>query len=614
MSAELADINDFIKAIPPFDTLSEDKISKLTRCIQIMYSRKGENLPPEGVKERNLYIIRKGALAYYNQDNELLSKYSEGDLCSVFLLPDKNVQISVLTEEDTLLYSISKETLDDTISDSPEARAFFGQTAAQRLKKRMEKHNEEAVVSSTLMNTQVADFYHSPAGTVDIRANIQQTALQMTSLGYSCLVVTDQGQMAGIVTDKDIRKRCVAEGVSTSMPVSDIMTNDVLTLDVNDSAYDALITMTSRNIHHLPVTKSGELAGMVTVTDLMNQEGHNAVNMASLIRKANTIKELAELSKMLPKLQIRMAKLGTTADHVGKSISAITMAFTIRLIKMAENLLGPAPVPYAWLAAGSQARQEQFAHSDQDNALIIDDAMQPEHDLYFQDLATFVSDGLAACGFIYCPGDVMATNSKWRQPQRVWHKYFTNWVETPDPKALLYSSVFFDLTTVHGDDSLLKEVRANMLEKTQKNSLFIAHLSRNALSLKPPLGFFRDFVLVENGNNEKTLDLKHNGIAPIVDLARIYALQEGVEAVNTLERLKAVSGTSSLTKSSARNLIDAFEFLGYLRLSHQARLLQAGTKPDNYLPPKAISRLEREHLKDAFKVIKTLQNNRQVTY
>lgn len=614
MSAELADINDFIKVIPPFDTLSEEKTAKLTKSIQILYSRKGETLPPEGAKERNLYMIRKGALAYYDQDNQLLSKYSEGDLCSVFLLPDKQVQISVLTEEDTLLYAVTKKALDEIIEDCPEARAHFGQTAAQRLKKRMLKHNEDAVVSSTLMNTQVEDFYHAPAGTIDANTSIQHTAMTMTELGYSCLVVTKNESMVGIITDKDIRTRCVATAINISLPVSEIMTKDVLTLDLTDSAYDALITMTSRSIHHLPVTKSGQLAGMVTVTDLMNHEGHNAVNMANLIRKSNTIKELAELSKMLPKLQIRMAKLGTTADHVGKSISAITMAFTIRLIKMAEKLLGPPPVPYAWLAAGSQARQEQFAHSDQDNALIIDDRMQPEHDYWFQDLANFVCDGLAACGFIYCPGDIMATNPKWRQTQKVWHRYFNKWINTPNPKALLNSSVFFDLTTVHGDDTLLSKVRARMLKEAKVNTVFIAHLSRNALALKPPLGFFRDFVLEENGNNEKVLDLKHKGIAPIVDLARIYALQEGIEATNTLERLKAVAGTKSLTKSSARNLIDAFEFLGYLRLSHQANLLQAGKKPDNYLPPKAISRLEREHLKDAFKVIKELQNNRQVTY
>ncbi|MDC2890129.1 CBS domain-containing protein [Psychrosphaera algicola] len=154
------------------------------------------------------------------------------------------------------------------------------------------------------------------------------------------------------MTDKDIRTRCVGEGLDPLMPVSDIMSSDVLTLDTNDSAYDALIVMTSRNIHHLPVTSNGRLAGMVTVTDLMNHEGNNAVNISSLVAKANKISELTEISKMLPKLQIRMSKLGTTSDHVGKSISAITMAFTVRLITMAENLLGPAPVPYASACCG----------------------------------------------------------------------------------------------------------------------------------------------------------------------------------------------------------------------------------------------------------------------
>lgn len=142
----------------------------------------------------------------------------------------------------------------------------------------------------------------------------------------------------------------------------------------------------------------------------------------------------------------------------------------------------------------------------------------------------------------------------------------------------------------------------------------MAHLSKNALAFRPPLGFFRDFVLIKDGENQNVLDLKHNGIAPIVDLARIYALNEGVSANNTIERLKQVAGTPSLTKASAENLIDAYEFLGLLRMEHQAKKLQLNEQPDNYLAPKDISKLEREHLKDAFKVIKTLQDSRQATY
>ncbi len=440
----------------------------------------------------------------------------------------------------------------------------------------------------------------------------------MTDLGFSCLVVVDNNtensikdHSIGIITDKDIRRRCVALGLPITSPVSEIMTTDIATIDIKSNAFDALITMTSKHIHHLPITQQGKLAGMVTVTDLINNEGHNAVNLTSIIHKANNLQELVSISKLLTKLQIKLTKLGSSADHIGKSISAITMAFTIRLIEMAEQLNGPAPVPYAWLAAGSQARQEQLAHSDQDNALIISDNLKAEDEPWFEKLAHFVSDGLAACGFIYCPGDIMATNKEWRQTQQNWQHYFDRWIDTPSPQALLHSSVFFDLTTIYGDDALLDQVRQRMLVKTQKSTLFIAHLSANALNLRPPLGFFRDFVLIQNGKHKATLDLKHNGIAPIVDLARIYALSEGIEAVNTIERLQQASGTASLSQSAGANLIDAYEFLTSVRLEHQAKQLQQGQPVDNYVSPKEISKLEREHLKDAFKVIKTLQDYRQ---
>ncbi|MGB3725376.1 MAG: putative nucleotidyltransferase substrate binding domain-containing protein [Glaciecola sp.] len=614
MSSELAEISAFLQGIPPFDTLDETAINKLTKTINIEYIRQNDSMPPNNEKRPHLYILRKGAISYYDQSHTLLSKYCEGDICSVFMLPDENFKVRVEVDEDTLLYAIAKPDLFYAIQDSEQANTFFNQTGAQRLQKRMQQYNNDAIVSSTLANTTIGDFYNSPACSVEQSLSIKETAIRMTRKSYSCLMVTHNNDMVGIVTDKDIRRRCVAEGVDIDLPVSEIMTTNVLTLDVKASAFDALAMMTSKSIHHLPVTQNGKLDGLVTVTDLMNHESQNAVNLTSLIRRAHTVDELATLSEVIPKLQVRMAKLGHSAEHVGKSISIITMALTMRLLKMAEAQFGEPPVPYAWLSAGSQAREEQMSFSDQDNALIIDDSMKPEHDTYFFNLATFVCDALDKCGFIYCPGNIMATNPKWRQPQAMWHKYFSDWVEKPEPTALLHSSIFFDLTTVCGDPTLLAQVRERMLRKTQKNSVFIAYMSRNALQLKPPLGFFRDFVLVENGNNEKALDLKHNGIAPIVDLARIYALQQGVTGVNTIDRLQQVTGTRSLSTSSAKSLIDAFEFLGQLRLNHQANLMQAGEKPSNFMHPKAISRLEREHLKEAFKVIKTLQDSRQVAF
>ena len=622
MDTELAEISAFVQTIPPFDQLPSVLLKKIISAFSICYVPKDHSLPPKQSEQRSLFIIRKGALSYRDQTDELLGKYGEGDLCTVFCQTGASSEITVVTEEDTLLYCINYHELVTLVTAYPAVINFFTQSAEQRLNNKMSQVNEDAIIASSLLNTSISQFYHTPVATIDHDSSIQAAAIKMTEHKFSCLVVVEGNitnassvsKPVGIVTDKDLRQRCIAKGLDFAKPVSEIMTANMLSIAHDSRAYDALMLMTAKRIHHLPVMKKNQLHAMVTITDLMNNESQNAVNLTHIIRKAKNVDELAETSLLLPKLQIRMAKLGTTADHVGKSISAITMAFTIRLIELAEKELGQAPLPYAWLAAGSQARQEQFAHSDQDNALIIADEMTPEDDKWFAQLATFVSDGLAKCGFIYCPGNIMATNPQWRQPQKKWHEYFRQWVDTPNPKALLNSSVFFDLTTVHGDPSLLEQVRARLLQKTKGNTLFLAHLSKNALSLRPPLGFFRDFVLIKDGENKNVLDLKHNGIAPIVDLARIYALSEGVAATNTIERLRQVAGTPSLTKASAANLIDAYEFLGMLRMEHQAKKLQANEQPDNYLAPKRISKLEREHLKDAFKVIKTLQDSRQSTY
>ena len=621
MDNELAEVTAFVSAIPPFDLLSSALLDKLVREISISYIRTNESLTNDNVDHPQLYILRKGALRYIAADNTLIEKYGEGDICSVYCSksssPYENAALSV--EEDALLYSLDYILVKRILSQQPHIIEFLEGSCEQRLHSQQSKISEDDIVASSLGNASVADFYHGPVAAISRNASIQDAAISMTEQGYSCLVVLDSVEDSealtkpqfGIITDKDIRRRCVAKGMPISNPVSDIMTSDIATLDIKSSAYEALITMTSKHIHHLPITQDGKLVGMISVTDLMNNEGQNAVNMTSVIHRAQSLDELVMTSKLLNKLQIKLTKLGANADHIGKSISAITMAFTIRLIEMAEQTLGKAPVPYAWLAAGSQARQEQLAHSDQDNALIICNSMKPEDDKYFARLGAYVSDGLAACGFIYCPGDIMATNKKWRQTANQWQQYFDEWIDKPSPAALLNSSVFFDLATIYGDQSLLEKVRTNMLEKTQRSTLFIAHMSSNALRSRPPLGFFRGLVLIQNGKHKSTLDLKHNGIAPIVDLARIYALSEGVFAVNTIERLKQCAGTKSLTKAAAMNLIDAYEFLTSVRLEHQARCLTEGLPVNSYIAPKQISRLERQHLKDAFKVIKSMQDYRQ---
>ncbi|QOL25107.1 cyclic nucleotide-binding/CBS domain-containing protein [Thalassotalea sp. LPB0316] len=614
MSSELAEIETFIGQVPPFDLLDQYSVEQLVKHLEILYVRAGEPLPPESVTKPSLFIIRKGLLAYFDNDNSLIDKYGEQDLCTVFAFANDKLDVKVRAEEDCILYCFALADILPVIETQQSVVDFLQQSAAQRLQVKVNQLAQEDVINASLSNARLEQFYQAGVETITASASIQAAAIKMTEKGFSSLVVEDVGKPVGIITDKDLRSRCIAKGVDIQAPIANIMTTAIKTIDCKASAYDALLLMNACRIHHLPVTKSGQLDGMISITDLMHYEGQNAVNITHMIRKAKTVEALEEIATLIPKLQLRMSKIGTTALNISKSISAICQSLTQRMIELAMLEIGQAPCNFAWLAAGSQARKEQYAHSDQDNALIISDEATERDMQWFTKLAEFVCHGLNQCGFVYCPGNVMAMNSTWRQKQTVWHKYFSQWIDTPEPKALMHSSIFFDLTTVYGDESLLEEVRAKMLEKSQRNTLFIAHLTKNALQLKPPLGMFRDFVLKQNGKNKKTFDIKHQGIAPIVDLARIYALSHGVEAVSTIERLEQCAGSKVLTKSSAANLIDAFQLLHQLKLQHQVMQQLEGESVDNDISPKEISRLERAHVKDAFKVIKTLQDNRQSVY
>jgi CBS domain-containing protein len=385
------------------------------------------------------------------------------------------------------------------------------------------------------------------------------------------------------------------------------MTTHVHAVEASTPGFEVLMRMTRHNVHHLPVVDGARVLGMVSATDLIRQEGANAVYLVGAAHRAGSVAALAAVGRRLPELQVQLTFAGASDRQVGEAISAVNDALTQRLLGLAVQRLGAPPVGYAWVTGGSQARREQTAHSDQDNALILSDEATPDDDRYFEALARFVNDGLHACGLAYCPGEVMASNPKWRQPRAQWRRYFDTWINAPEPMALMLSSVFFDLRVVHGDASLLETLQRENLDRSRENGIFLAYMTANALTQRPPLGFFRNIVLIRGGEHDRSFDIKLKGVMPVVNLARVYALAEGRAELNTVDRLRATAGTPALSAEGARNLEDAYGFVGTLRSRHQARALRACRPADNFVVPGELSELERAHLKDAFRVIATMQ-------
>lgn len=608
MDVELIEIREFIAGHPPFDQLPVEVLDTLPRRLTIRYLRRGSAFPPDE-QQPALSLLRSGAVEFRDDVGNLLEKLGEGD---IHVSPCESDEGELLKHgrvaEDTLLYLLPCNELQALRTRFSAFNNHFERDLRQRLQHAIHQLQQGQGASSNLMGLECSALIQRPSVTIQPQQTIREAAQRMSEEHVSSLLISEGDTLLGIVTDRDLRQRCIAEGLDSGQPISRIMTPSPHSLSQNTPAFEALLEMSRRHIHHLPIIgNDGTPCGVISASDLLHQHTLSTVALAAAIRRCDTIDALTETAQQLPELQLQLINSGMTASHLCEAITTLSDSINQRLLELAEQKLGPPPVPYAWLVCGSQARHEQTSISDQDNALLIDDALQPGDEPYFAELAQFVCDGLARCGFVYCPGEVMATNPKWRQPQKVWRNYFGHWINSPEPMALMHSSIFFDMRPLHGDKTLYQHLHQEVLERCRDNRIFLAFMTANALKHRPPLGFFRQFVLVHDGEHDDSLDLKHRGVIPVVDLARVFALSAGLPQLNTRERLQAAEQAGVLSHDGAEDLHHALEFIATLRARHQAEQHRTGEIMDNYLRPDSISRMERLQLKDAFAAIATMQ-------
>ncbi|NTW68169.1 MAG: hypothetical protein HGB21_17945, partial [Nitrospirae bacterium] len=228
---------------------------------------------------------------------------------------------------------------------------------------------------------------------------------------------------------------------------------------------------------------------------------------------------------------------------------------------------------------------------------------------YFADFALYVRDGLVKCGFPLCPADFMASNPKWCQPLSVWKKHFTGWIHHPTPEAILRSLIFFDFRPLYGDESLGVELREYLMKNLKGQNLFLAHMASATMKNRPPLGFFRTFIVEKGGEHKDELNLKVRGIGPLVDIVRLLSLESGVSETSTLERIEAMKGRHPTIDTMGSELTQAFEFITLLRIHHQVEQIERGEAPDNFINPRTLSNLEKRILKESFQVISTVQDD-----
>lgn len=607
---ELADYFDFLKGHLPFSDLPAEDLVRVVRALEVSYYRSGTALFVAGDKVEHLYVVRKGAVELADEDGALVAREGEGD-CFGFpsLLTGGTAAREARCVEDTLVYAIPESIFHDLRAKHPRFDRFFGIAHESRLRSGV----EEDGAAGGLLAQPVRSLIRREPVFVEPGSTIRSAAQVMTSKRIASVLIGECRRMVGIITDRDLRSRVLAAGLDGSTRVDEIMSKEPVRISAEARALEALLTMTRHRVHHLPIVDGDEVIGLVSATDLLRVQAAHPVYMVGDIHKQYTVDGLVAASRRLPGVVQRLAQADVRATEVGRVITFVCDAITEQLIVIAIRELGPPPARFAWVGLGSQARSELSLNSDQDNALVLEDGAET-HDGYFDRVAQRVTRGLAACGFPPCPGDVMATNPKWRQSSAAWSRYFAEWIETPDPRSLLNASVYFDMRTIYGDDKLVQGIRNRMLTLAKRNQRFLACLARAALEHRTPLGFFRQFVLDRGGSQGKALDLKHRGLAPIVGLARVYAMSVASPEVETRSRIEDARDRGGLSPQDAASLLDAHAFVAQVRMRHQSRQIAAGEKPDNFVSPDVLSSFERAHLKDAFRVVGTLQSGLELRF
>lgn len=590
----------FLETVHPYDALSRDELVRVANSFRQTTHAKNNLVYSIGEPLDGLHLIKEGEIEVSDENGQVVSLLGRGNSFGERGLARDGLAVTTAKamKDGTTILTLPAEEFRRLMREVPAFERYFQRGRPANY----------AAERNDLSTQKVGDLMTKNPVTVEVTDTVRQAAQRMRDARVSCVGVVDEGAFVGIVTTRDMSNKVLAAGLSPETPVGDVMTHRPESLAPVALGTDVLALMLERRIGHVPVVDGTRLVGMITQTDLTRFQAVSASQLVREVAVAHSAEEMAVATARIPELLTQLVGGSLAHEVITRLITDIADAVTRRLLKLAEAELGPAPVPYLWLACGSQGRQEQTGVSDQDNCLMIDDSATAADMTYFASLATYVCDGLNAAGYVYCPGDMMATNPRWCQRVQKWKDYFRGWIAAPDPTAQMLASVMFDLRPIGGEMSLFRDVQTETLEAASKNSIFVAHMISNSLSHHPPLGLLRSFATIRSGEHKHHIDMKHNGVVPVVDLGRVYALIGKIPAANTRTRLQAAETAGVISSSGARDLIEAYDAIAELRLENQARLIRSGRKPDNFLAPYDLSDFERSHLRDAFVVVRTMQS------
>jgi CBS domain-containing protein len=633
-------VKEFLKRYPPFSFLSDPALELVAKGVEIRYFVKGEMLFEQGEPAQNYFFVLKEGSVQLTEKKEGVDRVvevcDEGDVFGVLALLGKRPYIlNAQTREESLIYAIPVSIFEKILQENSRVSLYFaagfasGQVVVRsdlsQSQKARTAFSDISKDNGLLIFTGQSDLnYSHEVLTCQAGETIAKAVKSMAEKGVgSIVVVNEKKHPVGIITDKDLRNRLVAEKKSYDTLVDELMTSPVMTKSKEADFSSLYLTMIKNRLHHLIFTEDGSpdspITGILSDHDILLSQGNSPAVLINALMNTWDIKEMAKIRDRAERLLKYYLENELAMDFVANIISEINDIIIKRAVQIAKNKHDAAypnesKVKFCFLSLGSEGREEQLLRTDLDNALVFEDV--PETVLektkaYMMLIGQEVIEILLACGFHACPADMMANNPKWCQPISVWKKYFSDWILSPNQEALMHAAIFFDFRPIFGNKVLADEMTHHIYQEIAGKTIFLNFLAKNALLNPPPLGFFRNFIMEKSGEHRDKFDIKLRAMMPLADIARLLVLSHRIVGINnTFKRFEKLSELETNYKELFLEAGKAYEILMRMRAIEGLHSSNSG----RYINPESLGKLQRQMLKNTFAPIDELQKILKVRF
>lgn len=579
----------------PFDMLSRFEQEQLESRADIAFYADEELIQGPEQAVDSLYVVIKGVVREM-AGSETIALYRKDDSFDARAMVARQTPHRFVVQEEALLYVLPRDSLLALTESNPRFGAYFYASVSEKMGMLAQSAGNPEM--QTLLTATVRDVGCRTPVQVPSHISIKEAAQTMQQHKLKSLLVQD-GDRLGIFTTTDFRD-VIVNDVPVSASLAEFSQFQLLTIDIDDFLFNALLLMTRRNIRRLVVTEGGRAVGILSQIDVLSYFSNHSHLIAQRLERAQSLDELTNAAGQITRLIQILSSHGVKAPQLGRLVQSLNA----RLFSRAWQLIAPADLiaNSCLLVMGSEGRGEQIVKTDQDNALILRDGFN----LPAEELAGYCahfSQALTSFGYPPCPGNIMLSNPHWCISVRAMQSRIYEWIHQPSGESFIHLAVFVDAEAVCGDASLLHSCGDYLHKLLRDDEQFFARFARAVEQFDTPLGLF-SHLQTEAHEGKSILDLKKGGIFPLVHGSRALALEYGIRENTSEGRLERLAEQGKLDKTMANDIQQALSFLLELRLNHGLAQLAANQAVDTLIEPARLSTLERDLLKDALAVVK----------